>query len=96
MAMGGVGEWIRGLYTLGGLMAEAGVYNDEVEHRHDVMLPEELGSVELPILGNSVFPLIVEVAEVFGTLLLIGWVGNRVTTQLIPCVAGCLQYKSFL
>ena len=24
----GVGEWVRGLYTLGGLVAEAGVYDN--------------------------------------------------------------------
>ena len=28
MAVRGVREWIRGLYTLGGLVAEAGVYDD--------------------------------------------------------------------
>ena len=42
------------------------------------------------------FPLIVEVAEVFGTLLLIGWVGNGVAAQLVPSVAGCLRDESFL
>ena len=26
-----VGEWIRGLYTLGGLVAEAGMYDNQVE-----------------------------------------------------------------
>ena len=28
MAVRGVGEWIWGLYTLGGLVAEAGVYDN--------------------------------------------------------------------
>ena len=71
-------------------MAEAGVYNNQVERQHDIVLPKELGSVELPVLGNSLFPLVVKVAEVFGALFLIGWVGNRMTAQLVPCVAGCL------
>ena len=31
VTMRGVGEWVRGLYTLGGLMAEAGVYGNQVE-----------------------------------------------------------------
>ena len=34
--------------------------------------------------------------EVFGTLFLVGWMRDRVATQLVPCVAGCLQDKSFL
>ena len=71
-------------------MAEVSMYDNQVECRHDVVLLKELGSIELPILGNLVFPLIVEVAEVFGTLFLIRWMGNRVAAQLIPCVAGGL------
>ena len=70
-------------------MTEAGVYDNQVERRHDVALSEEFGGVEFPILGNSAFPLVVEMAEVFGTLFLIGWVRNGVAAQLVPSVAGC-------
>ena len=60
------------------------------------MLSEELGSVKLPILGDSAFPLVVKMVEVFGTLLLIGWVGNGMAAQLVPSVVGCLRDESFL
>ena len=58
-------------------MTEAGVYDNQVERRHDVALPEVFGSTEFSILENSSFPLIVEMVEVFGTLLLVGWMRDR-------------------
>ena len=36
-------------------MAEAGMYDNKVERRHDIVLPKEFGGVELPILGNLAF-----------------------------------------
>ena len=71
-------------------MAEAGVYDNQVERQHDVTLPEVFGGAEFSILEDSSFPLIVEMAEVFGALFLVGWMRDRVAAQFIPSIAGCL------
>ena len=71
-------------------MAEVGVYDNQVERRHDVALPEVFGGAEFSILEDSSFPLIVEMAEVFGALFLVRWIGDGVAAQFVPSIAGCL------
>ena len=50
------------------------------------MLAEALGGIELTILGDLSTPLVMQVLEIFCTLLLVGRVGNAVAIQFVPLV----------